>query len=496
MTSLRSEPAEDHSAQDRSIADLDRALAAVGIDVTKLDPTPSTAAVESVSDGRDAHDGRADLDGDASSDSDASSDGDGNAGRQRRLGPPLPRNFRLLWAATALSNLGDGLRLVALPLLATSVTSDPRLIAGVVVAQRLPWLFLILPGGAWADRFDRRLLRMRLDMARAVVMSVLVGAILIDQLSVAVIYVVAALLASAEAVVDSSSMAMVPATVEGQDLERAVGRLGSTELAMNDLLGPPLGGLLFGLAIAAPFGVDAATFVGAVLVMGLMSGSYQPAAAAAAEAADRPSMRASLAEGIRWLWNQRMLRTLAVVSTALGTASFIGNAVFVIFATDTLGLSEFGFGILLVPGALGGIAGSLLAPRFRRFPLRRTLPISVIGSGASTWLMAVTSSPILVGALSALSLGSVMVWNVLTLALRQRLIPDEMLGRVGASYRFLVYLGMPFGALVGGLLANEFGVRSAIFVSGSILVFVGMSLPIVLRVAERQGTPLEAAAEN
>jgi predicted MFS family arabinose efflux permease len=154
-------------------------------------------------------------------------------------------------------------------------------------------------------------------------------------------------------------------------------------------------------------------------------------------------------------------------------------------------LNEFGYGILLVPGALGGIAGSLLAPRFRKFPLRRTLPISVVGSGASTWLMALTSSPILVGLLSALSLGSVMVWNVLTLALRQRLIPDEMLGRVSASYRFLVYLGMPFGALVGGLLANQFGVRSSIFVSGSILVFVGLTLPVVLRVVERQGDSLQ-----
>ena len=78
------------------------------------------------------------------------------AERRSRFGTPLPRNFRLLWAATGLSNLGDGLRLVAMPLLATSVTSDPRLIAGVAVAQQLPWLFFILPGGAWADRFDRR----------------------------------------------------------------------------------------------------------------------------------------------------------------------------------------------------------------------------------------------------------------------------------------------------------------------------------------------------
>lgn len=404
------------------------------------------------------------------------------ASRRGGFGTPLPRNFRLLWAATGLSNLGDGLRLVAMPLLATSVTSDPRLIAGVTVAQQLPWLFFILPGGAWADRFDRRALRMRLDWARAAVMAVLVAAIAFDQVSIAVIYVVAALLASAEAVVDSSSMAMVPATVDGADLERAGGRLASTELGMNDLVGPPLGGLLFGLAIAVPFGVDAVTFAGAAIVMSFMTGSYRPSSSTVAGV--RPSMRASLAEGIGWLWNHRLLRTLALVSTALGTASFIGNAVFVIFATDTLELSDFGYGLLLVPGALGGIAGSLIAPRFTRFPLRRTLPVAVVGSGASTWMMALTSSPVLVGLLSAVSLGSVMVWNVLTVALRQRLIPDEMLGRVGASYRFLVYLGMPFGAVIGGVLANELGVRSAIFVSGSVLVMVGLLLPLVLRGVE------------
>ena len=452
---------EGGSTRSSLLDELDAKLAALGVDVTTFD--------RSIGGGRVAVD-----------------DGSSAAGEptpsHRRRGSALPRNFRLLWAATALSNLGDGLRLVAMPLLATSVTSDPRLIAGVTVAQRLPWLFLILPGGALADRYDRRLLRMRLDIARAVVVAGLVAAIALDQSSIVVIYVVAVLLASAEAVVDSSSMAMVPATVAGPDLERAVGRLGSTELAMNDLVGPPLGGLLFGLAIAVPFGIDGLTFAGAALVLAFMTGTYRPAAPGGQR---RTTMRASLAEGIRWLWQHRLLRTLALVSTALGTASFVGNAVFVIFATDELELSEFGYGVLLVPGALGGIAGSLLAPRFRRFPLRRTLPIAVVGSGASTWLMAVTSSPIVVGVLSALSLASVMVWNVLTLALRQRLIPDEMLGRVGASYRFLVYLGMPFGALVGGLLANASGVRSAIFVSGSILVFVGLTLPVLLRGVER-----------
>lgn len=453
-----------------SLDELDSALAALGVDVSALDGPVVGATGE--------------LNG-------ASPAGPDQRARRKGLGPALPRNFRLLWAATALSNIGDGLRLVAMPLLATSVTSDPRLIAGVTVAQRLPWLFFILPGGAWADRVDRRRLRMRLDVARCAVMLVLVGAIVVDQVSIWVIFVVTALLASAEAVVDSSSMAMVPATVDHRDLERAVGRLGSTELAMNDVVGPPLGGLLFGLAVAIPFGLDALTFAGAALVMGMMSGSYRPAAAVSVTG-DQPTMRASLAVGIRWLWNHRLLRTLAIVSTALGTASFIGNAVFVIFATDTLGLSEFGYGVLLVPGAVGGIAGSLIAPRFNRFPLRRTLPVAVLGSGAATWSMAATSSPVVVGVLSGVSLGSVMVWNVLTVALRQRLIPDEMLGRVGASYRFLVFLGMPFGALVGGLIANEFDVRTAIAVSGALLVVVALLLPVVLRGIDRHGTGAEA----
>jgi MFS family permease len=441
--------------------EIDSALEALGVDTGEL-ARPSPSSVRSAEGGPTR----------------------GSSGERARSGAGFSRNFRLLWAATTLSNLGDGLRIVAMPLLATSVTSDPRLIAGVVVAERLPWLVFVLPGGAWADRFDRRRLRMRLDVARAVVVAALVATIVLDQTSIVAIYVVVALLASAEAVVDSSSTAMVPATVDSGDLERAAGRLGSTELAMNELIGPPLGGLLFGLAVAAPFGVDALTFAGAALVMAFMTGSFRPTGTTAASQ-EHASMRASLAEGITWLWGHHLLRTLALVSTALGTASFIGNAVFVIFATDTLGLSDFGYGLLLVPGALGGIGGSLIAPRFTRFALSRTLPIAVIASGASTWVMALMSSPILVAVLSAVSLGAVMVWNVLTIALRQRLIPDEMLGRVGASYRFLVYLGMPFGALAGGVLADAFGVRSAIFVSGSVLMLVGMLLPVVLRDVDR-----------
>jgi len=105
----------------------------------------------------------------------------------------------------------------------------------------------------------------------------------------------------------------------------------------------------------------------------------------------------------------------------------------------------------------------------------------VLTSGAATFVYATSSTPVVVGVLAAVSLGAVMVWNVLTVALRQRLIPDELLGRVAASYRFLVILGMPVGAFVGGMIANEFGVRTALLVSGSSLVAIGAVVPVVLR---------------
>jgi MFS family permease len=387
----------------------------------------------------------------------------------------LPRQFRLLWAATALSNVGDGLRLTALPLLAVTVTSDPRLIAGVAVAQMVPWLVFTLPGGAWADRFDRRVLRMQLDIGRAVVMLVLVGFVIADRMSIAVIYLVAIAVSSAEAVVDSSSTALVPSLVESSDLERAGGLLSTTELTANGLIGPPLGGLLFGLAMVAPFAIDAASFAGAALIMAMMSGSFS-----SGSDAPRERMSHDIADGFRWLWGHRMLRSLALVSTALGVVSFIGAAVFVLFARNTLGLSDFGYGLLLVPEAVGGIAGSTLAPRLTHLPLRLVLPVTIVVSGLAVAATSRLSSAVVVGVLTGVSAGAILVWNVLTTAFRQRTVPGHLLGRVGASYRFLVNAGMPFGALLGGFLAKSFGLRTTLAISGLVLVGIGVVALLVL----------------
>ena len=144
-------------------------------------------------------------------------------------------------------------------------------------------------------------------------------------------------------------------------------------------------------------------------------------------------------------------------------------------------LSAAGYGLLLVPGAIGGIAGSMLAQRLTSSPLRIVLTLAIMISGIATWITSALSAPVAVGLLSALAVGAVMVWNVLTLALRQRVIPDYLLGRVGASYRFILYFGVPFGAMAGGFIATAFGLRTTLAVSGIALTAIGLAIPFLLR---------------
>jgi MFS family permease len=399
---------------------------------------------------------------------------------------PLPHSFRLLWAATGVSNLGDGIRQAALPLAAVSITDDPRLIAGVAVAQRLPWLLLILPGGVLADRLDRRRLRVTLDIVRGVAMGGFAILAATGSLDIWLVYLLAIVLSSAESIVDSSSMALVPSLVSDAELERAASVLTSTELVTNDLVGPPLGGLLFAAAIAAPFATDSVSFFVAALLGMRIAGSFR-AAPRAGSRASASSVRQDIAEGVRWLWHRPMLRDLALISTGLGTFVYVANAVLVLFAVRNLGLGDFGFGLFLIPGALGGVAGSIVAPHLRRYRLRPVLVTAIAISGISYAAMAVQTHVVPAAVLLAVTVGGAMVWNVLTLALRQRWIPDELLGRVGASYRLLVYVGMPLGAFAGGWLADALSVKAAIMIGGLGLV----AMAIVTTFIPLDGGPRE-----
>lgn len=405
------------------------------------------------------------------------------AGPRRRLPfADLGDRYRKLWSASAVSNLGDGLDSAALPLLIALLTRDPLLVSGVAIANKLPWLIFSLQAGAIADRVDRKRLMGLVNAARFALMATLGVAVLGDWATIWMLYVVAFALGIGETLFDNAAQAFMPALVHRDQLEKANGRLFAAEIVTNQFLGPPLGGFLFGIGAALPILLDAGTYaVSAALILAI-PGAY--AAQRAAGTGARRRMRTEIAEGLRWLWNHRLLRALGLMLGVLNGMASAGFAIFVLFALEILGVSEFGFGVLLTLGAAGSVLASVIADRVvDRFGRATALIGSVVIFGTTSIGIGLTSSAIVVGALSAASGFGTVVWNIITVSLRQTIIPDELLGRVNSVYRFLGWGAMPLGALLGGALASLFGLRAPFIVGGVVML---VALAPLLRVVNRR----------
>ena len=393
-----------------------------------------------------------------------------------RLGP----SFRRLVSSATVSGLGDGVRIAALPLLAAALTASPTTIAAVTLAGGLPWALFALISGALVDRWDRRRVMALSDAARFVVTAVLVTLVATHHSSIAAILVVAFLLGTAETFFDNASQAILPSIVNDKLLERANGRLYAAQIVTIQFVGPPLGALLFGWGMALPFGFDSASFgLSAILLIGMTVTRHpRPNATVPAGHEDRSTasqLRAEIAEGLRWLWAHRPLRTLAIT---LGLFNFTGTAmesILVLFALHTLHIGRFGYGLLFTTYAVGGLLGTVVAERIgRRVPTRLLVLLIIIVCAASEIVMGAVPNRWVAGAMYALQgLGSV-VWNIVTVSLRQRIIPSELLGRVNSVYRAIAWGTMPLGALVGGFIARWFGLQAPFIFAGAAMIVVGV----------------------
>jgi MFS family permease len=414
---------------------------------------------------------------------------------EKGLGP----RYHKLWSASAVSNFGDGLDSAALPLLAALITRDPMLFAGVAVANKLPWLLFGLQAGAIVDRVDRKRLMSVVNAIRFVVMATLGIAVLGDWATISLLYVVAFALGIGETLYDNAAQAMMPALVRRDQLETANGRLFGVEIVNNQFVGPPIGGFLFGIAAALPILIDAGTYAISALIILTIPGAYAARRGPDVVTAVKRRMRTEVAEGLAWLWRHRLLRTLALM---LGLMNGLGSAAFAIFglyALDILGVSEFGFGVLLTAFAVGSLAGSIVAGRLaNRIGRGPALIGSVVVMGSMLIGQGLTSSPYVFGALSAASGVAVVLWNVVTVSFRQAIIPDELLGRVNSVYRFLGWGSMPIGALLGGVIAGALGLRAPFIIAGALqLVALVLILPIVnTRTIEEARQAAEATAAH
>ncbi len=310
-------------------------------------------------------------------------------------------------------------------------------------------------------------------MARFALMAVPGRRSLAGWASIWLLYAVSFALGIAETLFDNAAQAFMPSLVHRAVLERANGRLYAGETVANAFVGPPLGGLLFAVAASLPILLDAGTFaVGAGLIAWIGAGTLvrrRPATDPAAPVEPAVPMRTRIREGLRWLWAHRLLRTLAVLLGLMNGTMMAATATFALFATDPdiLGLDEVGFGLLLTAAAAGSVLASVVADRLvARIGRGPVLWSTLIGTALVPIGIGLSSDVLAVGALFALEGFVGVVWNVVTVSLRQTIVPDELLGRVNSVYRFLGWGSMPVGAFLGGLVADAFGLRAPWFVAG------------------------------
>jgi len=386
--------------------------------------------------------------------SDQGSQEDGIArGAASSLGP----RFRYLWATFVVASTGDGFGYGAVPLLALVVDPRPLAVSGVAAADTFPWLVLALPAGALADRYERGRVMAFTNMGRAIVLATLAILVATRSIDYFLLVILVFLNGGARAVYYSASQATVPELVEQESFSRANGILSGTESATEHLGGPILGTLAFVVSKAIPFIAEAsAVGLSGLSLLRFRTERLQPGPA-----------HSSILEGVRRLWKDRSLRILVSLLAALAGLQGLATGVLVIVATVDWHVPRGLYGLFLAVGAAGNVPGALLADRIaRRIGDVATVIASAFVSGLAYLIMATAGEWLVAGVAFFIGCFAVCCGSVVSVSLRQRLSPPNLMGRIGSAWRGLVWGAIPLGALIGGELANVGGLRLPMLIAG------------------------------
>lgn len=386
----------------------------------------------------------------------------------RRLGSGV----RYLLASSIVTNASDGIALAAGPLLVASVTTDPVLVAGAVVLQRLPWLLFGLYAGAVADRLDRRRIIVVANLARSAVLIALTLFILSDSVDVIVVLAAMFLLGTAETFVDSTTETLLPMMVTADDLSLVNSRLIFNHVAVNQMVGPALGGALFATGMFVPFAAQAVAVAMGALLIGRIALEPLPRTTAFEQ---RPA-RTEIAEGFRWLLGHPPMRTLALTIVAFNITFGAAWAILVLYSSERLGLGDIGFALLTASSAAGGIVGSLGFGRLERLTDHGNLMRAGLAIETLTHLGLALTTTAWVAFVVLFFFGiHTSMWGVISTTIRQRAVPGEFQGRVGSVYRTGLQGSLVVGSALGGVLADRWGLTAPFWFG-----FVGSAVILAL----------------
>jgi predicted MFS family arabinose efflux permease len=383
----------------------------------------------------------------------------------------LSKNFQWIWASSTVANLGDGVLISAGPLLIASITREPFPIAMALFVQRLPWLLFGVVAGAVIDRLDRRRLIIVVDILRTAVLAVLALSIAFGYGNLPLIYAAMFVLGTAETFADNANSTIVAVAIPAEGIGQANARLMGAKIVTNQLAGPPLGAFLFGLGLAVPFGFNAVCFALSVAVIARIT--LPPPHDTGPRTT---SMRTEVGEGLRWLWGHPPVRTLAIMITVFNITFGASFSIWVLYATERLGLSEVGFGFLLTASAVGGVLGSTVYTWLEsRFSYAWLLRVGLIIETLTHLALVLTREAVVAGLVMGLFGIHAVVWGTTSTTVRHRAVPSPLLGRVTSVYLIGSVGALALGTLLGGAIAQRWGILAPFW-----FAFVGSAVTTAL----------------
>ena len=389
-----------------------------------------------------------------------------------------PTAYGWLWMATTSGALGEGISLSVLPLIMASLTRDPILVALLQVAAALPWLLFGLQAGALSDRWDRARVLFVADLVRAALVAVLALLVFLRTASVTALLIFAFASSMATIMFRAADAALLPSLVPSDELARANGRLKAGETVTGSFVGPASGSVLFAIANWFPLLVQSAAFAASVGCLRRLPHRSEP----------RPpsgmTLRSEVTQGLRHVWRDRTLRTLAGATTLQGAGTWMLMAVLVLYCLQTLDAPAASYGVLITAYAVGSLIGAGLASKATAHLSSRTcLTLAALLGGVSILVMATTQAFALAATCMATLGIATMVLGVIAVTVRQLRTPEELLGRVSSAFNVLNVGSAPVGAPIAGLIGTHYGIPVAVaaagatFCAAAVLLAIGLQRP-------------------
>ena len=370
-------------------------------------------------------------------------------------------DYLRLWSGQVASSIGSQVSGLALPLLILALTHSPAKAGGLAALRGLPYLLLCLPAGALVDRWDPRWTMLLCDTGRALALVSVPLALTFGHLGLLQLSVVTVVEGTLFVFFNQAESNCLVRVVTKEQLGAAVAQNQSGD-AISNLLGPSLGGLLYGLGQGVPFLTNAVTYALSVAALLMLRSDVRPAPRADGPA---PHLGREILEGLRWLYAHKVIRFIAVLTGVL-MCCCAGWALILIVLAQKFGATPLAIGLLTGTGGAGGIAGSLLAvPLQKRFKFG-PLMIGAAWIWAMTWLLyAFAPSLVVLGLVNVLSFVVVPIYFGTQYAYRLGQIPDHLQGRVNSVFRLIAFGSGPVGLAATGVLLQKLGPTATVLIT-------------------------------